>query len=104
MSKTIERYPMIAYLQEGKKTEPGWLCKDEAAALNKTTKVHLDTVENYSGCIAKDKWVRQMERTASMVARGVDRVQPASTNMITKYVMSTLGSQYTSTKWQPIIQ
>ena len=40
---------------------------------------------------------------ASMVARGVDRVQPASMNMIAKYVMSTLRSKYTSTKLQPTL-
>jgi hypothetical protein len=43
--KSIERHPIIAHLREGKKKEPGWLQKEEAAALIKSTKVHLDPDE-----------------------------------------------------------
>ena len=40
---------------------------------------------------------------ATMIAGGVNRVQPVSANSIAKYVMSTIGAKYTSTKLQPTI-
>jgi hypothetical protein len=58
--KAIERHQIIPYLREGKKKEPGLLHKEEAAALNKTTKVHLDPDGKNLECIAEDKWVRQL--------------------------------------------
>jgi hypothetical protein len=61
LKKAIERHPITACLKGGKKKEPGWLCKEEAVVLNKTTKVHLDQMKINVGCIAEDEWVRQLE-------------------------------------------
>jgi hypothetical protein len=41
----IDKHPMLTYLRSGRQRECGWLRKDEATALNKKTKVHLDHEE-----------------------------------------------------------
>ena len=43
------------------------------------------------------------ETIATMIAGGAKRVQPVSAKSIAKYVMSTFGAKYTSTKLQPTI-
>ena len=43
------------------------------------------------------------ETIATIIAGGAKRVQPVSAKSIAKYVMSTFGAKYTSTKLQPTI-
>ena len=38
----IDKHPMLSYLKSGRQKECGWLHKEEATALNKKSKVHLD--------------------------------------------------------------
>ena len=38
----IDKHPMLSYLKSGRQKECGWLRKEEATALNKKSKVHLD--------------------------------------------------------------
>ncbi len=40
-----DKPPMLTYIRSGRQREHGWLCKDEATALNNKTKVHLDHKE-----------------------------------------------------------
>ena len=43
------------------------------------------------------------ETIVMMIAGGVERVQPVSAKSIAKYMTSTFGANYTSTKLQPTI-
>jgi hypothetical protein len=43
------------------------------------------------------------ETIATMIEDGMKRVQPVSAKSIAKYVMSTFGAKYTSTKLQPTV-
>jgi hypothetical protein len=72
---------------------------ESGAKRMRTMMVHID--KHIGDALQRTNGSVSWETIAILVAGGANRVQPVSKNTIAKYVMSTYGAQYTSTKTVP---